>query len=262
MKLHTETRGRGPALVLLHGWGLHSGIWATLAPALAERFSLTCVDLPGHGRSPPLAGEPGPGALGAWADAVAAVAPRGAAWLGWSLGGQVALAAALAGHDVSRLALVATTPRFLASADWPCGMAPATLAGFAEGLDRDHRRTLRKFLALQLRGDRHAATLLRALTAILEAGGQADARALQAGLDILARSDLRAQLPGVRQPALVVAGERDTLTPAEAGRRLAEALPAARFELLPGAAHAPFLAAPEAFSDLLSAFLAEGTKPS
>lgn len=257
MKLHAETRGSGPALVLLHGWGLHSGIWATLAPELARNFSVTCVDLPGHGRSPPLPAEPGVGALDAWAEAVAAAVPPGAAWLGWSLGGQVALTAALAGHDIRALVLVATTPRFLASAGWPCGMDPAVLAGFADGLAGDHRRTLRKFLALQLRGDRRAASLLQTLSAVLEAGGEADTAALETGLAILAGTDLREQLSGIRQPVLVIAGERDTLTPPEAGRRLAAALPAGRFELLAGAAHAPFLAAPERFRELLNAFFAQ-----
>jgi len=257
MNLHARTRGSGPALVLLHGWGLHSGIWATLAPELARNFSVTCVDLPGHGRSPPLAATPASGALDAWTGAVAAAVPPGAAWLGWSLGGQVALNAALAGHDIRRLVLVATTPRFLASPGWPCGMDPAVLASFADGLAGDHRRTLRKFLALQLRGDRHAASLLQTLSAVLEAGGEADTATLETGLAILAGTDLRERLARIPQPALVVSGERDTLAPPEAGRRLAAALPAGRFELLAGAAHAPFLAAPGQFGELLRAFLAE-----
>jgi len=257
MKLHARTRGSGPALVLLHGWGLHSGIWATLAPELARNFSVTCVDLPGHGRSPPLPATPASDGLDAWAEAVAAAVPPGAAWLGWSLGGQVALTAALAGHDVRQLVLVATTPRFLASPGWPCGMDPAVLAGFANGLAGNQRRTLRKFLALQLRGDRRAASLLQTLSAVLEAGGEADTGALETGLAILAGTDLRERLAGIAQPALVIAGERDTLTPPDAGRRLAAALPAGRFELLAGVAHAPFLAAPGRFGELLSAFLAE-----
>ena len=255
MKLHAETVGRGPALVLLHGWGLHSGIWAPLLPALAQSYRVTCVDLPGHGHSAPPRGGCG---LAETAAAVATLAPRPAAWLGWSLGGQVALAAALAGADITRLALVATTPRFVLAPDWPCAMAPATLAGFAASLGEDHARTLRDFLTLQLRGDRRAASLLAALRATLAERPPPDPAALAAGLEILAATDLREELPAVRQPALVIAGERDRLTPAEAGRRLADALPDARFELLPGAAHAPFLNHPEGFLGHLGAFLRGG----
>lgn len=252
MKLHAETVGHGPALVLLHGWGMHSGIWRTLLPEFARQFRVTCVDLPGHGcsRSPArLFG------LGATADAVAAVAPRDAAWLGWSLGGQVALVAALAGVDIRRLVLVATTPRFVAAPDWPCGMAATTLAGFAASLAKDHRKTVRDFLVLQLRGDRHAATRLAELRRILDERPDPEPEALRAGLDILANTDLRALLHAVRQPALVIAGERDRLTPAEAGRRLAASLPGGRLLALPDAAHAPFLTDPGAFAAAVAGFL-------
>src|SRR6185437_12924270 len=49
--LYMETQGQGPELLLLHGWGLHGGIWDTLVPKLAPHLRITRVDLPGHGRS-------------------------------------------------------------------------------------------------------------------------------------------------------------------------------------------------------------------
>ncbi|HEY0722138.1 MAG TPA: alpha/beta fold hydrolase, partial [Gammaproteobacteria bacterium] len=49
--LHIEVRGTGPDLVLLHGWGLHGGLFRSLADRLAPHFRLHLVDLPGHGRS-------------------------------------------------------------------------------------------------------------------------------------------------------------------------------------------------------------------
>lgn len=252
MKLQSETTGRGPPLLLLHGWGLHSGAWTTLLPQLSQRFRVTCVDLPGHGHSAPL--PPGAG-LEEWAEAVAAVAPRSAAWLGWSLGAQVALAAALAGQEIGRLVLVAATPRFVGAPDWPCGMDAATLAGFGEALALDHRRTVRDFLTLQLRGDCRAGALLGTLRAALAQRCEPDPESLRAGLRILADTDLRHRLAMLQQPALVIAGERDRLTPAEAGRRLAAGLPEGRYLELPAAAHAPFLTHPEAFLGAVTTFL-------
>lgn len=252
MKLHMETAGHGPALVLLHGWGLHSGIWSTLLPKLVQHYRVSCIDLPGHGHSPAPADAFD---LEAAATAIAAHAPPGAAWLGWSLGGQLALAAALAGHDISRLVLVATTPRFVTAADWPCGVAPATLTGFAASLAADHRKTVRDFLSLQVRGDRHAASLLRKLRAALKERGDPAPGALRGGLEILAATDLRERLGALPQPTLVIAGERDRLTPAMAGQRLAASLPDGRCLVLPGAAHAPFLAQPAAFLAAVTGFL-------
>ena len=57
------------------------------------------------------------------------------ALLGWSLGGQFALdLAAAMPAGIERLALVSTTPRFLAAPGWPFGTAPVLLARLAEQL--------------------------------------------------------------------------------------------------------------------------------
>ena len=51
MRLHVETRGEGPDLVLLHGWALHGGIWGPWLDELAMQARLHVIDLPGHGRT-------------------------------------------------------------------------------------------------------------------------------------------------------------------------------------------------------------------
>src|SRR5690606_2848134 len=51
MSAFVETHGAGPDLVLVHGWGLHGGLFGPLVPLLAERRRVHVVDLPGHGRS-------------------------------------------------------------------------------------------------------------------------------------------------------------------------------------------------------------------
>ena len=61
------TVGAGPPLVLLHGWGLHAGFFSPLLPALARRYRVHAVDLPGHGRSARIV----PCTLDAMVDAVA-----------------------------------------------------------------------------------------------------------------------------------------------------------------------------------------------
>ena len=88
MTLRVERVGQGPALVLLHGWAMHSGLFAPLVQALRDAFELHLVDLPGHGHN---AGAPGPLTLASAAEAVLAEAPQRALWLGWSLGGLVAM---------------------------------------------------------------------------------------------------------------------------------------------------------------------------
>ncbi|MDE2139813.1 MAG: alpha/beta fold hydrolase, partial [Gammaproteobacteria bacterium] len=146
-KLHIETLGRGADVFLVHGWALHGGVWDSLVPELARSWRVTRVDLPGHGRSRAL---PMPATLSALVSLVVHAAPQSAVWLGWSLGGLVALQAALDfPQRVRALILVSSTPRFVTAPDWDCAMAPERLAEFSLALARDYRGTVQRFLALQ-----------------------------------------------------------------------------------------------------------------
>ena len=49
--LHIHTIGKGPDLVMLHGWGMHAGVWRLVSTSLAANFRVHTVDLPGHGQS-------------------------------------------------------------------------------------------------------------------------------------------------------------------------------------------------------------------
>ena len=49
--MHIDVTGRGPDLVLIHGWALQGGVFAPLVQRLADQFTLHLVDLPGHGHS-------------------------------------------------------------------------------------------------------------------------------------------------------------------------------------------------------------------
>jgi pimeloyl-[acyl-carrier protein] methyl ester esterase len=254
MTLHVEIRGEGPDLVLLHGWGLHGGMWGPWLDRLAEGARLHVLDLPGHGRSgwPARARD-----LAGFAQAVFPHLPRGAALLGWSLGGMLALELARRHpRHLRALVLVATTPKFLAGPDWEHGLPAAVLEEFTRGLAADYRRTVQNFLALQTRGDEHAGATLRLLRARLAAHGEPDPRALAAGLAVLREADLRDALPQIALPSLVIAGQHDRLTPPEAGRGLAVALPSARFRLIERSGHAPFLSHPEEVLAEVRRFLA------
>jgi pimeloyl-[acyl-carrier protein] methyl ester esterase len=158
-------------------------------------------------------------------------------------------------QQVKRLALVASTPCFVRRPGWDCAMAEQTLAEFAAALERDYALTLRRFLALQVRGSENERELLAGLRNALFGRGEPELAALRAGLEILRDCDLREALPQIVQPALVIAGERDTLTPPEASRHLAERMPNARLVEVAGAAHAPFLSHTEIFLAAINEFL-------
>src|SRR5882724_1905457 len=51
LQLHYLTAGRGPSVILLHGYAETSRMWRPLMPILAERFTVIAPDLPGIGDS-------------------------------------------------------------------------------------------------------------------------------------------------------------------------------------------------------------------
>jgi len=57
-KLHTEISGSGEPLVLVHGMGSASSAWKPIRPLLNEFYTVVTVDLPGHGKTPYIKGQP------------------------------------------------------------------------------------------------------------------------------------------------------------------------------------------------------------
>ena len=239
-------------LVLLHGWGSGAGIWHDLARRLAQRFRVHALPLPGYRAEPARA----PRSMQAIVTAITQAAPRRCSVVGWSLGGEVALAwARHAPRQVQRLALIAATPCFTRRPGWPCATAPAVLHEFGLSLAADRAGTLARFTAAQAKGDARARQVAGVLQRFNEQG--APTEVLMAGLGVLSSADLRRELSRVRQPVLVLHGARDRIVPPAAGRRLAAALPDARFTLMRTCAHAPFLSQPQRVARLLRDFLDE-----
>lgn len=251
--LHIEMQGQGPDLVLLHGWGLHGGVWESLLPRFAAHFRVTRVDLPGHGLSRAM---PMSSVLSEVAGEVLASVPEHAVWLGWSLGGLIAQRAALdAPRRLRGLILANTTPRFVTAPDWPEAMPPEQLQEFAAGLGQDYKETLQRFLSLQVRGAEAARAALRQLRDALFVRGEPDGASLAIGLELLRTSDLRAELARIASPTLVIAGGYDRLTPPGASVALAQSIPGARLQLIPKSAHAPFLSHVEDFIAAVTGFM-------
>ena len=252
--LHRTSMGIGPDLFLLHGWGMNGAVWEGLAAALSDSYRVTLAELPGHGASPPLPD----GGLDAWKEACLEAAPQRAVWIGWSLGGTLALAAALrAPQRVRALVPLCATPRFVQGDDWPHAMRLATLARFRESLQVDPTATLERFLALQVKGSEQARPLLRKLRGLLAAAPVPDPGALADGLGILQETDLRWQLSQLDIPSLWLFGELDGLVPHGWSEALPRLLPGARSLSIPAAAHLPFLSHPEQCLGPLRDFLQE-----
>jgi pimeloyl-[acyl-carrier protein] methyl ester esterase len=235
--LHVESIGAGPDLVLIHGWAMHGGIFAPLTPLLADHFRVHLIDLPGHGFSQI---DIGANDLAAWAKRLLDSLPP-AIWVGWSLGGLVALQAALTQPlQVRGLVEIAASPRFVGAADWPHGVPIDVFEQFGMGLQEHYRDAIERFLALETLGSANAQSELRDLKARVFERGEPSIDALHRGLQMLETTDLRARLSELAMPSLWIGGRRDRLVSAQAMRWASAQSPQSTFvEISSG--HAPFI---------------------
>lgn len=260
MSIHIEKHGpeTAPALALIHGWGMHSGVWQPLVKKLSRHFCLYLVDLPGMGMSRPV----DPGHLHAVAGKIAELLPLNMDICGWSLGGLVAMRIALSYPDrVRRLVLVGATPCFVNfpgngnRALWQHGIDADVFHDFAAQVGHDYQATLIKFLTLQCMGTSDARGTVKQLRVSFSSRPVPTQGSLQKALRILLDTDLRQEVLYLGKPALLVHGDRDTLAPVQAAHWMAQHLPFGRLRVVAGASHAPFLSHPEQFVEALVQFL-------
>ena len=238
-------------LVLLHGWGMTPAVFDELATRLRMACDVHAPALPGYCGTPSVA----PYTVETLARSVAARVGR-CSVAGWSLGGQVALEwARRKPGQVEALALIGSTPSFVAREGWTPAVEPAVFHGFADAMTADRASALNRFASLQAQGDAAMKAAALRLRAALCGENDASTPTLCDGLRVLLDTDLRAALADVEQPALVIHGENDRLVPFGAGEHLARGLKRAHLVKIAGAAHAPFVTQCAAVADALESFL-------
>ena len=240
---------RRPRLVLLHGWGVNSGVWGEFARLLDADFRVLPLELPGYG-----GGETdsiGNGSLGnddpprdaaALCEALLPTLPDRAIYVGWSLGGLVATY--LASHypeRVSILVTIASSPCFVANETWRHGMPRALFQQFEARLRSDREKGLKYFARLQAHGDERQRQIVDQLQPFL--ANSTGEETLLAGLEVLNGSDLRQEARALRQPALSILGSEDKLVPASLAGMLGEQT---TVWTVSGSGHIPFRSRPQA----------------
>lgn len=242
-----------PEMVLIHGWGLHSVVWDNIMPALLSRFQVTVIELPGFGRSPIPGGEYD---LEYLTRQVLSVAPQNAVWLGWSLGGMIAMNAAIHFPErIKGLITVASTPKFISDERWPLALNGEVLAHFRALLLEDWEGTLIRFIALQCKDSSTIKEDIRFLKDIVFFHGHPSSKALRCGLDVLRDVDLLDELKQIKVPTLHILGENDNLVPVGISKEIKQYQSAANVAVIKGASHVPFVSDPDSFIAAVSDFL-------
>ncbi|HEX6857484.1 MAG TPA: alpha/beta fold hydrolase [Streptosporangiaceae bacterium] len=253
-RLRYQTAGPadGPALVLLHGFGLDRRMWAPQA-GLAGRFFLVTYDLRGFGASAPM----DPGVPYTHADDLFALLDHlgagAVALAGLSFGGLVALQAAAQSPD--RVRALVLMDALLPGVRWD----PECRAGFAEvdrqvsagGVTAGQQAWLHHPLFAGVRRDPGLAAQLAVMVSDYPGQhwlGQDPETAGPRPAEVLGR---------LTMPALVVAGEQDMPCFLEMTGILAGGIPGAEHTLIPGAGHMVNMERPAEVNALLTSFLAK-----
>jgi 2-succinyl-6-hydroxy-2,4-cyclohexadiene-1-carboxylate synthase len=248
--------GRGRRLVLLHGFTQGPGSWDQLVAGLEGSYEIVRVTLPGHGPAGSASAQarlPFEAAAGAVADAVADVAgPEPATWMGYSLGGRLALRVALDRPElVDSLALLGATAG-IEEADARAARVEVD-ERLAAGLER---KGVEQFIdgwlaqALFSRLSRSDAGVEERRLGTVE--GLASALRL---LGTGAQEPVWNRLGEISMPVLLIAGEHDSKFAALAFRMAAGIGENAGISFVPGAGHAAHLERPQSVATILNRFL-------
>lgn len=253
--LNYEITGEGEPVLLIMGTSGSIPLWGEMAPRLAQEYQVIAFDNRGLGGSERGQGHISVASLAEDASALleALEIPRVHA-MGWSLGSAIVQELALAHPDqVASAILYATWARcdgfqraMLTALRLPYVVRDMDAALAASGLA----------FSPQLLDNPDVEQMVEALRpAFPQTEDQMQATVEQWDADLV--HDTVDRLGGISAPTLVVVGEQDLLTPTWQAKKVADAVPGARYELLtgPGSSHGLHLERPEDLARLVTGFL-------
>jgi len=259
VNLNVKTTGSGPPVVALHGFAGDMSTWSEFIPEAQRKYTIITIDTLGHG------GSDAPDAPERYRmentvnDIVAAIRKLGfsqAAWIGYSMGGRVALAAAALLPNACRTLVIE-------------GGSPGLMSPSARAQRRKHDKALANFI------------LKKGIEAFTDYWEQQPMFNTQKSLPSNIRDRIRNQrlksnpiglantlraagtgaqpsfhemLPSIKIPVLCIVGEYDRKFTTIA-RKMCSKLQNGRLTVIPGAGHAAHLEKPSDFNRAVLTFL-------
>jgi 3-oxoadipate enol-lactonase len=252
--LNCSASGADDAPVLLLGGSLGTTLdmWDPQVPALSGSHRVIRFEHRGHGGSPVPNGPYTIDDLGA--DVLTMLdrldLPR-VSYCGLSIGGMVGQWLAInAPERVDRLILLCTSAHLPPAESWQERAAAVREAGSPEVVA--DAVLARWFTPAFAESHPDIVARYRAMISGIDAEGYAGC------CEAIAAMDLRAGLPGITAPTLVVAGRQDPSIPPEHGEAIAAAVPGARLEILDPGAHLASVERAETVTSLIAHHLTEG----
>jgi 3-oxoadipate enol-lactonase len=256
-ELHVTLAGDDtrPALLLNHSLATSHEMWGLQLPIFARHFRVVAFDMRGHGKSAAPSGAYG---LDQLADDIVALADHLGInrfhFCGLSIGGLIGQSLGLHhGHRLDRLILSSTfTGPVAADAKkgWDERIATATSQGMASQIEG----TMARWLSAEFQ--RAAPRSTQWIRELIEATPVAGFNGCAAAIRDMTLEPV--SLKSIKTPTLVIAGERDPGATPAAGERIVQAIPGAKFHVVPGGYHLCNVEFPHHFSETVLGFLLGG----
>lgn len=245
--------GSGPTVVLVHGLGMHRGMWMWQVPALARHYKVVTYDLLGHGNSK---NPPADCALSDFSDQLArltnALKLEEFALAGFSLGGMIVRKFALAHPEkVKALAILHSAH------DRTREERAAIMARVGQAAETGPSATVGAALERWF-GDAYRTANPDVMDMVRDAILANDIAVYPDIYRVLALGDeeLATTIGDIQCPTLVMTGDEDYGNSADMTERMAAAIPNAEAVILPGLRHMAMAEDPDAFNSPLLGFLA------
>lgn len=246
-------------LLFIHGWATDSKIWKHQVKEFSKDYEIITVELPGHGEKD------------VWSEptlrpAVEKILLSTVHWplatrfigIGWSLGGQALLEAALNNPNLFKgIILVATSPCFVEKKDFQWGRPKAVARRMLKDLKNDFTKTMERFYPLNFTEEELATDDAKWFFSYYkEKSAMFHHASIIKSLEALFSFDIRKGLNGIRVPVLIIQGSEDNVCPSGASTYLAKNISSAKVEII-SAGHVPFLTRHKEFNKIVRGFITQ-----
>jgi pimeloyl-[acyl-carrier protein] methyl ester esterase len=247
--------------LFLHGWATDHRVWADI---LVNFDNAAAIDLPGYGLPARRAWDtptinPAVDEVLFAIKTTATDEAEAVIGIGWSLGGQLLLKAAIENPDFFKgIILIATTPSFVKREGFSQAKSPALVRRMIRDIAASQKDTLSGFYGLNFTDEekktKDAKDFIKLYQERLD-DAPFPAEALLNSLESHLETDLREKLSCIKTPTLIIHGTQDEVVPIEAGRFLHENIQGSIFKEFAESGHAPFITKKRDFIECLNKFL-------
>ncbi len=257
-RLHYEECGTGPDTILfIHGLMLASESWQAQRDHFAATHRVITYDLRGQGRSAhPWRGLGLDSLAEDAAELIRALAPQGCHVVGFSMGAFIALRLAARHPELVRsLALIGVSADAESWRKMPSYAAMIAVVSLA-GVRPVVPRMMQILFGRSILADPARRAVIAPWHAMVEGLPRSVLRAATASA---LRRSIRHEIAAVAAPTLIIAGSEDHPVPPHHAKAVADAIPHARYELVPETGHAVMIERPDWFNAMLEHFLGQTT---